>query len=901
MSRKRNYIVILILSVSMMLASETMAQKKALSEITIKVEHQQGELRDLVSELEGNTGFTFAYLDESLQHKPISLGQPSWQMDALLKEISVQAKVSLRRINGSIAITSETDDMTPHVEEKVMQWSISGSVLGQSDAGMPYANVLLLNARDSTVARGVVTDEQGVYSISHVDPGKYFIQTFTVGFTKNNSQAFHVDDNLSLSPIQLEESIRELEAVVIRADKPLFEQKVDRLIVNVESSPVMTGSTAWEVLGLIPGLAYSAGGGAVKINGKSGAMLMINGKLNRMSGDAMQNYLQSMPSENIERIELITAPPSKFDADGNGGFINIVLKKNDTKGIHGSVNLMTGFGRKEKMLINTSINCRTQKLNVFGNLSYNRDQVSWFRDLDKEIQNPEYQLTSTSTTNRLGGYDIAAARLGLDYYLNDKTTFGILGDFYVRDYKAHMIVSSYYDFEPGVDTLSKSIRRNLDMKIQSLLNFNILHHFDATQSIEINIDYLDFRNDQNDQYDNEYFPQNGKDVFSEDLLVARDFPVRFWVGAMDYQSRPNEKALFEAGVKATLNKLANDVATNRMSGEVFINDPDFTFFTTMQEYILAAYGSVSTSFGKTTFKSGLRYEHTQSSIWDQTELPLVKRSYGSFFPNVFLSRKMSAKSSLNVSYISRISRPGFYELSPGQKFVEPRLFRTGNTQLMPSKIHTLQGSWTLNRFIVSVEYNQILDDIAYVPIRQGASDWVVISNINLDKSELLGMRFSFLVIICDWWDMNSNLGFYNKRVTGSYLTDAQELSTNFGIGYVTNSFKIGHEFMAELSGNYRSGNILGFREGGPVGQIALGIKKNLGESGGTISLSMSDVFRTAIQRSEIAIPSRDMVIRTVNDFDTRVFRISYTNTFGNNKIKSRSKRKGGAEEELKRL
>ncbi|XOV92954.1 MAG: outer membrane beta-barrel protein [Bacteroidota bacterium] len=903
MSKLGIYVIILIVSVSSMMATETLAQRQYLSEIYIHLDKQVVALPDLVSDIEAKTNFYFAYLDKSLLKKQISLDHQNWRMDDLLREVSVQARVSLKRVNESIAIidANETTNLPELIEEVKIQWSISGSILGEDNTGIPFANVLLLHAADSSFVKGSVTDGQGVYLIPNVDPGNYVIQSYMIGFSKNHSSVFRVADrNITLNPIRLSESVQELDGVVIKADKPLFEQTIDRLVVNVEASPIMAGNSVLEILEKSPGVNIDRLFSTININGKSGVMVMINGKMNRMRGDALFAYLESTSSQNIERIELITTPPAKYDAEGDAGFINIVLKKNEYEGVNGAISVMAGHGRKERLQMSGNIDYRTQKLNLFGNLSYDHNQHHFIQDYSREINDPQSHLISTSDYDRIGGHDFFSARVGADFYLGSKTTFGILGDFYIRDYKANMTTYSLYDYEPGIDTLSNSLRRNLDLRTQSLINFNIVHKFDQKQQIEINVDRLHFNTDQDDQYDNDFFSQDGESLLVEDIFINRTFPFRFWIGKVDYKLKIGEKAQFETGAKATLNMLTNDVITERLSNGLISTDPDFTFFNDMNENIIAGYGSLSATFGKMTFKSGLRYEHTTTDIRNESELPVVNRTYGNFFPSIFLSRKFNKKSSLNISYTKRINRPSFYELSPGQKFQEPRVFITGNTQLFPSLTHTIQASWTWNKVILSMQYDRINNDIGILPTRKEDSDVVIVMNWNFDKTEMFGLRFAFPVIITDWWEMNNNFEIFNKSIFNIYNADVQSLSTRYFNGNSFHRFKMGKGFSGEISGFYRSGNIYGISKSIPLGGINIGFRKKLSGNGGAISLNISDIFKTINTRYQ-SILTGNFIFTNYSNWDTRVFRITYTNSFGNSQLKSRSKRKGGAGDDLKRI
>ncbi len=892
-----------IFSAVFALATETTAQTY-LSEIIVQVEHQEGELKDLVSELESNTGFTFAYLDQSLQNKPISLHEPSWQMDNLLKEVSSQARISVKRVGGSIAVAvaAEDKDFPQFVEEVEYTWSISGSVISEHDTALPYANVQLLNPVDSSRVRGVATNAKGEYAFFNIDPGDYIVQSSRVGFNSGFSPVFQVEDkHIAIDPIQLSESIVELKEVIVEPDKPLFEQRMDRLIVNVANNPTMAGYDAKKVLEKLPGVSFGVANNCISMNEKGGIMIKINDKPTNMNGNDLWAYLGSFPTERLEKIELKNVPSAKDDAEGNAGIINIVLKEDDEMGMNGSVNIMAGHGKRPKFMTSANFNRVTQKHYFFSSLSFTRDLQQLNHHYSREFKGLEELLSSTNSLKRIGGSDQMTARMGVHYDVSPGTTLSVSGDLLIRDYKAHMYGRSYYNFEPGIDTVTNSIRRNKDMRVQSHFNFGLEHQIDSRQKIEINLDYLDFVRNKNDQYDNEYIPQDGEDLLTEDLLVRNNYPARVLTGTLDYQLLIGQNTVIQTGIKATSNKLRNDVNTEKLADHEFETYPLFTFFSDMDEVIMATYGSIETTLGKTTFRSGLRYEHTSTSIADGSELPVVNRSYGSLFPSIILSRPLNGKSSVNVSYVSRISRPTFNMLSFGQKFKEPRIFSSGNTLLLPARVQTFQLSCTWRNLIPSIEYSKIHNDIANLPIHMEDSDFYILSNSNFGRSELIGIRMTMSAIFTDWWEMNNHFGFVHKQVTTSLKSRGFKRSLNYALAKSIHSFKLGDHFSAEILGSYYSGYLDGFRTRGPWGDLSVGLTKEFTNHRGKLSFNISDILNTNNNVTEITLPHSNLTHRSTGDLDKRIFRITYTNTFGNSKIKSRSKRKGGAEDELKRL
>ena len=308
------------------------------------------------------------------------------------------------------------------------QTTISGVVQDESGQGLSFANILLLNPSDSILIKGSISDIDGQYLIENIKPGEYMLSTSMIGYIEQYSTPFILSNQEATKEMQtiiLAENIAQLSEVQVVAKKALFEQKIDRMVVNVAASITSAGSTALEVLQRSPGVLANAQTGTLSMSGKDGVIVMINGKISRMPLSAVVQMLDGMPSDNVEKIELIHTPPANFDAEGNAGFINFVLKKNTAEGINGSFTLNAGYGKQEKFGASTNFNYRKNKVNLFGdyswNYNYNPQRFLNYRSIEQEGKMVETLSESFRDPTRL---HIQNARLGLDYELSKKTIIG---------------------------------------------------------------------------------------------------------------------------------------------------------------------------------------------------------------------------------------------------------------------------------------------------------------------------------------------------------------------------------------------------------------------------------------------------------------------------------------------
>lgn len=254
------------------------------------------------------------------------------------------------------------------------QPGIHGIVVDENGKPLANANVLLLNAKDSGLIKGMVTSEKGAFSFANNTAEKLIVTSTFTGYKQVYTAPFTRQGNadVDLGNITLSPTDKQLSTVTVVTKKPFIEQKIDRMVINVKNSITSTGSTALEILERSPGVFVDRQNNNISLSGKSGVVVMINGKINRMPMDALVQMLAGMNASNIEKIELITTPPANFDAEGNAGFINIVLVNNPTQGTNGSYSATVGYGKRATTMAGVNFNHRKEKINLSGDLSFSR-------------------------------------------------------------------------------------------------------------------------------------------------------------------------------------------------------------------------------------------------------------------------------------------------------------------------------------------------------------------------------------------------------------------------------------------------------------------------------------------------------------------------------------------------
>ena len=300
------------------------------------------------------------------------------------------------------------------------QAQIIGKVADNAGKPLPYANVLLLNAKDSSFIKGDIAREDGGFAIQNAAIGNYLVEISMVGFVKKYSTAFqltpqYLTKNLGTTTLN---EMAELATVEVVTKKPLFEQKIDRLVVNVENSITSAGSTALDVLERSPGIVVNRQDNSISMSGKAGVVVMINGKLNYMTPEAATQMLAGMSANSIEKIELLATPPANLDAEGNAGYINIVLKKNQNEGLNGSYALSAGYGKGAVGNGSFNLNYRHKKWTIYGGYDYVHFGQQQYADFYRRISLNNKIVETDSKTLAHPNENNNNARLGIDYQLN---------------------------------------------------------------------------------------------------------------------------------------------------------------------------------------------------------------------------------------------------------------------------------------------------------------------------------------------------------------------------------------------------------------------------------------------------------------------------------------------------
>lgn len=782
--------------------------------------------------------------------------------------------------------------------------TIRGNVLDENGAPIEFANVLLFQASDSILVKGTLTDSLGNYAFEEMKYGGYMISTTFVGYTPAYSQPFELQaKDFSVPQLSFGAANVQLSEVVVKSTKPFMELQSNKLVINVESSPASAGNTALELLAKSPGVTVDQNKN-ISLRGKQGVLILIDDKNPYLSSQEISRMLETMPAENIERIEIITNPSAKYDAAGNAGIINIVLKKNKNYGLNGNLNLGAGYGRFPKANSGIQLNYRQNKVNVFGNYNYYYNKRYSELDLMRRIPY-EGELTiydqkgrdeSFSTSHRFRG--------GVDYFVSDKTTIGILVDGRTGRWEED---SDNNTFINGLNpnTFSRvsavnNINQNWD---NYTYNLNFKHDFDDKgRSLTFDADYSSYKTSADNDYANYFLNTTGQEVLTPNLLQSNNgSDVSIKAVKADYSHPLKDNSNLEVGVKASSVETDNSILFLQFQDNTWVLDPTRTNQFLYTEDIYAGYVNYGKQFKKFNIQAGLRGEYTISDGHSITLEQRVKRDSFNLFPSLSLSHNLGEKHSLSYSYSRRIDRPSYQNLNPFTYFLDQFTFERGNPFLQPQYTNAFSTTYGFNQQVfVTASYSRTNNAMTEVLDQDSENQITFQTSVNLAQFDNYSLNVSSPITISKWWTTRVNLaGFYNDFQSpykeGSVI-DNQQLSFN---GYMSNEIKLPGDFQLEISGWYQSPVTWGMFEIHDQYSIDGGLSKKLWNGKGNLKLSVNDIFN--ILDNTVYVRQGDIDVDVRNKWETRRVNLSFSYKFGNQEVKAARQRSSATEDELNRV
>ncbi len=783
------------------------------------------------------------------------------------------------------------------------QGAVTGKVTDESSAPVSFVSVLLIHASDSSLVKSAISGEQGEFDFDAIDSGTYRVLISAVGFKKMYSPEFTVENatyQLGTLALQADNTLDEMEIV---AQKPFIERKFDKTIVNVENSIVAAGNNALEVLKRSPGVMVDKDGN-ISLKGRQGVTIMIDGKPTYLSAQDLSEMLKNMPADQLEKIELITNPSAKFDAAGNAGVINIVLKKNQNYGANGRFNVGYGQGVYAKQNAGVNLNYRVEKWNFFGNYNYNHNEGFNRFDMTRNFRiNDQLDSRFEQFSRQTNNSQTHTGKIGFDFYPAKKHTVGMFVNG-MSNRGSDQGQNQTYISSSGDQLQSGSYTGNHNHNRWQNLSSNLNYKFDIDttgKELLVNLDYAQFDNNTRQNYFTDYFDSTQTVGGMQDILISRlPSKVKIYSAKADYTHPVGQNMRFEAGVKTSYVNTDNDAQFwNRINDVDYVDSTKTNHFR-YTENINAAYVNWQVQLSKKwSFQAGLRGEQTLSKGEQITTDSTFNRNYFQLFPSGFLSWKINEKNELSLNYSRRINRPNYRDLNPFLYFLDPYTYMQGNTLLQPEYTHSMELTHTFMGFISStLSYSKTTDVITQVTRQVDSTRTTYATNENLNTQENYSFSTMLPIPVRKWWtSMNYFIVFYNRYQGELQGGNFNEGMTSWLINS-TNMFTFNKGWSAELSAFYMARQVYGIFIMKPMSNVTVGIQKTVLKDKGTIKLSYSDIFVGNRFRGNVRYQNMDIGMDT--RYDSRVLNLTFNYRFGNAKAGPNKRKESGAGDEIDR-
>lgn len=789
-----------------------------------------------------------------------------------------------------------------------------GRVTGIVTAGqkaLESATVSLLHASDSAVVKMGASDARGHFEFENLEDGKYLVSVSAVGY-QSATRAVEITParpDVSLPAIELPAVEKSMAGVVVTAKRPPVEVRAGKTLVNVDASPTNAGLNVLEILEKSPGVSVDNDGN-VSLKGKSGVLILIDGKQTYLSGTQLAAFLKSIQASGLDQIEIMTSPPAKYDASGNAGVINIKTKKGALKGMNGNLSLTYNQGFYPKYFAGGNFNYRNDKLNIFG--SYDGGQweglslLTIHRNFYKDNALSGSSEQSTERHNKSNWHNL---KLGIDYNFTKKDVAGIVITGNINPWKNWQTGFSHLkDVDGSVNTTLLSDAYNANKSQNLNVNFNYRHSFDSTgKEITVDIDNGYYKNTGTNLLTTKVYDpdemQRGNTVLLNGNLPSN---IKIYTAKADYVHPFSKTMKLEAGIKGSYVNTDNNVLYQRDTSTGWKEDQQRTNHFVYKENVNAAYAIFTATIKKWELSGGLRMENTNATGTQMQNDSTFRRHYTNFFPNAGAAYTINEKNQLSFAYSRRIRRPDYESLNPFIFFLDSLTYGQGNPYLQPEFSNRLEMSHTYNRFLtLTVSYTQTNNIITQILKQNTEKRTTFQTSENFARMQQFGLSASLNKQLVKWWNLNVYAGVFKNAYKGVYNDGTDNIPVEIDVvnadANLSNSFNFAGNWTAELSGWFNSNPSEGLLIGRPMGAVNTAVSRQLFKKKVTVKMGVRDLFRTANFGGRSRYADVDLNISNDRRKDNRVFNISFVYKFGKNGIAPERNRRGGASEEQGRV
>ena len=761
-------------------------------------------------------------------------------------------------------------------------YRLSGCVQDENRQPVEVANVLLKQAKDSIYITGMLTDTQGCFSFDQ-PLGEYLLHITLIG-SEDLYVPVVLQGNKNVGELTLKSSSALLDEVTVTAARPVIKRLVDRVVFDAHNTIASAGGSALDLLREVPGL--QVGQNSIGIIGKGGIKVYINDRETKLSGDELIDYLRSYDASQILKVEVITTPPSKYDAAGNAGIINIRLKSRPKDYVGGTASASYSAGEKDNYGYGgVSLNLSKGRVSSFLNGGTTQGNY--------ETREKNYRYFPQNTWNSRADYtnymNSFYLQGGVDVSLERDWTVGMQAIYNHSAPKPGNALSWTEVYDASTAVLDSLLYSNSD-KDTSSDRLNLNFHTDKVwddkgKKMTWDVDYLRDNRDENMGFLSKTLLPDGTEIpgtnFDYNYLQHRKVDVVS--SALDF-ILPFEKYKITAGAKVSFTNTRNGINYDT-SDPTLVQDDYFRY----KEQIYALYADYSREYSERfSMQLGLRMEHTRTTGISEAKDTEDKHDYTRLFPTVYLLYSPTDGHALNFSFSNRISRPSQNMVNPFPFYQNKYTYACGREDLKPSYTYNVELGYTLkNNFNVSAYYSYS-DDVFFQVVDLDAETNVT-SFLweNFMQTHAFGLNNSY-TFRTKWLQTYAQHGVSYRRTTSSAATTSPEEKGWAYNASLRNTFFFNEKktLLATLSGSYSSRQYQGIYLMSPTYSVSAGMLYRLLDNKLNLSLNVNNLF---VSHSKLETMSNGLKIIADNQFSFTSFRIGVSYTFGGD-IRSKGQR-----------
>ena len=790
-------------------------------------------------------------------------------------------------------------------QSEIRKVKVSGKVIDKiTNQPLEYTTITFVEVGNPSAVSGGITDAKGEFNFD-IKTGTYDIKIEFISFKPIEFKNRSIEKDVDLGTLYLVEDATMLEAVEIRKEESTVEIKLDKKVYNVGQDMMVKGGTVSDVLDNVPSVSVDVEGN-VSLRGNDNVRILIDGKPSGLGGINISEALKLIPAETIDKVEVITNPSARYDAEGGGGILNIILKKGKNLGINGTVTATTG--NPDNFGINGTVNLRSKNFNVFTTqgYSYRKSPGNSLTDTEYLDANglPNRYLNERRTNERLRkGYN---GNLGFEWYVTPSISWTNTFSYRKSDGENPDKVNQFFYDQNKV--LNQTTHRlndqvNDDEDLDFASNFIKKFKKDGHQ-LSVDFSYSISRDDDASTiFINEEDLVNNTFLNDEQRTGNLQKQKRMLLQA-DYVLPIGDKHRFEAGFRRNLTDLTTDYSVEDLDSGIWINNAQFTNALQYREEVNALYTQFGSKINNFSYLLGLRFEDSNIEINQFTQANFNTKKYNNLFPSALLTYELGDFQNISLSYSKRISRPRSRFINPFSSLSSNiNLFR-GNPDLNPSLTDAYDfgylKKWNKLTFNTSMYFNQTKDAVQFVRNTEtiNGTSVLVTSPVNVGSEDRFGFEFTLAYSAFKWWKLNGNFNLFRNQTKGNYtfvdLNGTPETIdfSNTALSWFARitskvSLPLGIDWQTNGTYNAPQTNAQGRSKG--IASVNLAFSKDILKDKGTLALNVSDLFNSRKRITETNLPSQNAYSEM--QWRQRQVNLSFTYRF-NRKKNDREKTRG---------